>query len=292
MSNGLPHRGGVDRKLIDWPISFLLLIAGLLCYPLSAFAVPNATPALSEPKQTSTISEAVNWIQPQQVSNGYLLSFPLYNDDRNKLTLTSLTSGESRTTAFTVEGALFTVTGAAVVGSNRLAVSGAVVDKTKLNIQRLLLYTTFSGEVLSSVSLGGFAPMGVCAQADGSAWVLGEDMSKEYNIWSAPELGSVEKQISPADDYAMLRHFSTDGKLVNSHMKRSTLPIKTDLILDLGSSGGATLTCGSASVGVYVQFNTSIHQTRAVQASWREINTATAEEYCSSQPSLGTHSGL
>jgi hypothetical protein len=58
MSNGLPHRGGVDRKLIDWPISFLFLIAGLLCYPLSAFAVPNATPALSEPKPPMATSNS------------------------------------------------------------------------------------------------------------------------------------------------------------------------------------------------------------------------------------------
>ena len=134
MSNGVPCCAA-GRNFFGISLSTVFLFTGYLFCILGASATAHSTPSMAEPTQTATISGPLEWLKPQQVSNGYLISFPVANADRNKLIFTSLKSGESNTVAFSFAGSILTVTGAAVLGTNRLAVIGAQHDKHVVRIE-------------------------------------------------------------------------------------------------------------------------------------------------------------
>ncbi len=106
-------------------------------------------------------ADQYNWNKPQQIESGYLIS--LSNESRSTVSLTSLATGAVTTVPVSLQGggATFRVTGAAVLQSSQLAVTGysTMAGKTRA----FIALVDFNGNILWSVDLKQYAPHQLCA---------------------------------------------------------------------------------------------------------------------------------
>lgn len=179
------------------------------------------------------------------ISNGYLVAFwraPASAPGRGEVDLHSLADGGD--TRVPLAGARLDadawLDGAAVMPSGTLAL--AVTQRLDAVSGNRVLELSRMGRVLTQFALGGFEPEKFCAAGDGTLWALGQD-------WAAEAVG---------EDYKLLRHYDSTGKLLGAFWSRSRIPVP---VLALGSRmrwrgqftrGGEFLSCGPSSVAAYV----------------------------------------
>jgi hypothetical protein len=239
----------------------------IACFVLSIGTAFAQTPqVLNPPSSSITLESTADWQRHQQISNGYIVSFSRNGNNRNDIVLTSLATGEERVTRLQIEGATPShIMAAAVRTAHEVAVSGIYTSSTTGNPASFLAIADFRGQASSIVEMGAFAANQLCTTGDGTTWVLGQDLTKEGSFWRN---SNDTAKVPPTDDYDMLRGYASDGTLVRSALKRSSIQTDSQLYLNLGSSQFGTLVCGSSSVGVYLAGSTPI----SFQAKWHELS--------------------
>jgi hypothetical protein len=221
---------------------------------------------INPPSRSITLETSADWQRHQQISNGYIVSFSHKDNSPNDIVLTSLATGEEQIVHARVNGTTPTlITAAAVRAANQVAVSGIYTSTTTGNRASFVAVGDFSGQTSAVFDLGSFAVNQLCTTADGTTWVLGQDMLKEATFWRN---GNDTAKIAPADDYDMLRGYASDGTLIRSAIKRSSIQTDSQLYLNLGSGRYGTLACGPSSVGVYLAGSAPFN----FQAQWHELS--------------------
>jgi hypothetical protein len=239
----------------------------IACFVLSIGKVFALSPQIINPPSRSiTLETIADWQRHQQISNGYIVSFSQKGDSPNDIVLTSLATGEERIVRPRVNGTTPSlITAAAIRAANEVAVSGIYTSITTGNRSSFVAVADFSGQTSAVIELGVFAVNQLCTTGDGTTWVLGQDVVKEGTFWR--NSNDVAK-IPPADDYDMLRGYASDGALIRSAIKRSSIQTDSQLYLNLSSSRFGTLVCGPSSVGVYLAGSPPVN----FQAKWHELS--------------------
>ena len=231
----------------------------------SGHAFGEVSQLLGAPVSTKAFSGSASWTRRQLLSNGYLVSFTNGAGNSNAITLTALATQQEIKVSFQVNGVSPIITGAAVIAENRLVVSGlyAAGDTN----HPFLAYTNFSGQASSVVDLGSFVANQVCTGGDGTAWVLGQDMEKEGQIWKNRN-ETTETQAD--EDYDMLRAYGPNGALLKSSFRRSDLHTSYTTSWFVNLATGSNLVCGSDSIGAYIAMPAPV----VAQPIWYELRTS------------------
>jgi len=254
------------------------LLTAAMFAPYSLFA-QTPVPLKTQPVGT-LYSDSADWQRGQQVEQGYLVSF---SRQEGAVTLTSLAERKDIQVAVTIHGvAPDLITGAALLGPNRLAITG-VYNVHSGGAAGFLAYTDLKGQVLTLTDLGVVVPQRVCATEDGTTWILGQDMVKEGILWSH---GNDAGKAGPTSDYDMLRAYGPDGKLSQSQLKRSSLAFDSKLFVNL-AGGTSALACGNESIGVYIT-----DTERPVWYELRRSNNTSQQWTVKENPDAGRLSGL
>ena len=266
VSRRLIHNLDVARRLVVPLCSLLLFAFGV---GVGSAAEPVG---LADAISTSTvINTAGDWLHRQQISNGYLVS--LSGAATNSITLSSLETGDDASVTINLNGSPAILTGAAVLGPNRLVVSGIQTAATSgsgawagVRPVSFVAFSDFAGNVTSTIQLGTFGANQACIAGDGNVWVLGQDMAKEASFWRN---GNDASKVLAADDYEMLRVYSASGNLLRSLIKRSSLQSSSSFYLHLGASQNNALVCGTNAVGVYLA---PVSAEVDFQSTWYEVD--------------------
>lgn len=267
----------------QWAVCGMLFLAAML--PTLADAQLPET--LAAPSITKTIAGNVNWGKRQLISNGYIVSFGQAAQNSVDITLTSLSTRNVDEITLKI-GGLIAVTGAAVVSADMLVATGIYKPATTGLPTPFLAYTDFTGAVKSISDLGMFAPQKVCTTADGNAWVLGQDLEKEAQFYSA---GNDITKVGADSDYDMLRKYAPGGQLIRTQLRRSTIRLSSKYYSLVTASESSALTCGETSTGVYLSsafFGVS-------PAIWFEVqhsDSSTRTFFVHGQPPMARLTGL
>jgi hypothetical protein len=218
------------------------------------------------------INTSGDWLKRQQISNGYLVSLSAAATTSG-VTLSSLATGADKIVSVNPGGSPAILSGAAVLGPNRLVISGIQTSASSgdeawagVSAMSFVAFSDFAGNVTSQIELGSFGANQACVASDGNVWVLGQDMVKEASFWRNGNDGS---KVPAADDYDMLRVYSASGNLLRSLIKRSSVQSNSEFFLHLGASQNNALVCGASSVGVYLA---PVSASVSFQPTWYEVN--------------------
>jgi hypothetical protein len=226
------------------PIARLSLVLALGAWlTQAAHAADDGTLALGA---TVTIpAGSADWYRPQQLSNGYVVSFG--KGTTAQVTLTSLATHKEKLISVSLAGVTpLALTGAAVGSDASVTVSGIYNAGSTATPAGFLANLDVAGHLTRVKNLGAYVPLRVCSAGDGSTWVLGQDMEKEAAFWAATGDGP-----APSADYAVLSSYSADGLTVRTQLKRSELHLSSKVFANLAATP-SDLVCGSESVGAYI----------------------------------------
>jgi hypothetical protein len=242
----------IFRRLMA--ITWLLLAVQLQCP--SQIILPQSRQQKSFPQEFSYSKTSF-----PTVSNGFLVSFSRTiekQDPRKGIFITALNSGQRQGIPFWIDGASVIHLDSVAISSDAfLYVGGSYLigasDDDRNNFVRGgindLKQTNFiakvdqSGAILFVKNLGDYTPEKICTTPDGNLWSFGQSMEKERT------------KIGQQQEYLMLRRFSSDGDLISSYLKRSSVEgkVSTNYRAKTGGAGAAFIVCGGSTVGAFLQ---------------------------------------